>query len=73
LPLKYLVKRSKFLERLLFGPKRHWQYMASMSEVGEVLTVALGGSDAQAAQVAVRIVDKLAERGDMTYRQLVTQ
>jgi hypothetical protein len=63
----------QILERLLFGPRRHWQYVASMSEVGEILRVALGGSNAQAAQVAVRIVDKLAERGEMTYRPLVTK
>ena len=63
----------QILERLLFGPKRNWQYVASMGEVGEILRVALGGRNAQAAQVAVRIVDNLAERGDMTYRQLVTQ
>jgi hypothetical protein len=63
----------QILERLLFGPKRNWQYVASMSEVGEILRVALGSSDAQAARVAVGIVDKLAERGDMTYRPLVTQ
>jgi hypothetical protein len=63
----------QILERLLFGPRRHWQHMASMSEVGEILRVALGGSNAQAAQAAVRIVDKLAERGEMTYRPLVSQ
>jgi hypothetical protein len=63
----------QILERLLFGPKRNWQYVAGISEVGEILKMALGGSNAQAAQVAVRIVDKLAERGDMTYRPLVTQ
>jgi thiamine monophosphate synthase len=63
----------QILERLLFGPKRHWQYVASMSEVGEILRVALGGINAEAAQVAVRIGDKLAERGEITYRPLVSQ
>jgi hypothetical protein len=63
----------QILERLLFNPKRSWQYVASISEVGEILKAALDSTNAQAAQGAVRIVDKLAERGEMTYRPLVAQ
>ena len=63
----------QILERLLFGPNRNWAYLASVSEVGEVLKAALDGTNPQSAQGAVRIVDKLAERGEMTYRSLVTQ
>ena len=62
----------QILERLLFGPKRNWLYVASVPEVGEILRVGLS-STAEARQGAVRIIDRLAERGDMTYRSLLSQ
>ena len=62
----------QILEQLLFGPKRNWLYVVSLSEVGEILRASLS-STAEARQAAVRIIDKLAERGDMTYRSLLSQ
>jgi hypothetical protein len=63
----------QILDRLLFWPKRNWLYLASMAEVGEILRSALASDAAAAHQTAIRVIDKLAERGDMTYRGLVLQ
>jgi hypothetical protein len=63
----------KILDRLLFGSKRNWLYVASMTEVGDVLRAALNSDAGEARQTAIRVIDKLAERGDMTYRDLVAQ
>jgi hypothetical protein len=60
----------EILDRLLFGPKRNWLYVGSMAEVGEVLGSALASDAPAAHQIAIRVIDKLAERGDMTYRGL---
>jgi hypothetical protein len=61
----------QILDRLLFGPKRSWLYIASMAEVRDILRYALASDAVEARQISVRIIDKLAERGDMTYRGLV--
>ena len=63
----------KILDRLLFGSKRNWLYVASMTEVGDVLRAALDSDVGEARQTAIHVIDKLAERGDMTYRDLVAQ
>ena len=63
----------KILDRLLFGSKRNWLYMASMTEVGDVLRAVLNSDVGEARQRAIRVIDKLAEHGDTTYRDLVAQ
>ena len=44
-----------------------------MTEVGDVLRAALDSDVGEARQTAIHVIDKLAERGDMTYRDLVAQ
>jgi hypothetical protein len=60
------------LDRLLFGPKANWLYMSGMAEVGSILRAAIASGVQPAQAGAIRIINRLAERGDMTYRELAT-
>jgi hypothetical protein len=59
------------LEGLLLGARRNWLYVSGMAEVRTILQSAIDNGDWVTRRIAVRIIERLAERGDMTYRHLV--
>jgi hypothetical protein len=67
-----LTRAIDCLQAFVAADREGWRHTMAKEQVAEIIQAALRSDQPEIARTARRVIDKLAERGDLTYRSLLT-